>query len=209
MTEYEKMLAGMVYDVLDTEVAAEVKRSRQLCLDYNRTNQDEEQKRTEILKELLPNASFDGYFLMELPIAIDFAKDLKIGRNFYSNTNLTVVGSAPITIGDDVFIGPNVTIASGVHALVAEERIIRAYEDGVYHDYEYGKPITIGSRVWIASNVVICAGVHIGDDTVIGAGSVVTQDIPAGVIAFGTPCRVHRKVTQADSMYRKALRQSE
>jgi len=103
-------------------------------------------------------------------------------------------------------VGPYCTLATGIHSLIAGERRITVDEDGTAHDFEYGKPIRIGNDVWIASNVTVCGGVSIGSGSVIGAGSVVTKDIPEGVLAAGNPCRVIRKLTEEDSIYRKAKR---
>ena len=111
-----------------------------------------------------------------------------------------------VEIGDNVFIGPHCSLATGIHALIGEERRISVDENGKAHDYEYGKPIKIENDVWIATNVTVCAGVTIGEGAVIGAGSVVTKDIPAGVLAYGNPCKVIRKITKEDSIFLKAKR---
>lgn len=206
MTEAERMHAGMIYDALDKELGEEVTRTRQLCMEYNRTDLHEEEKRNLILNDIFHVKEREGYFSIEPPVIIDNGKEVKIGKNFYANSYLTILGGCWVEIGENVFIGPHCTIATGIHSLVAEERRIKPDKDGVYHDYEYGKPIKIGNNVWIASNVTICGGVTIGDGTVVGAGSVVTKDIPQGVIAFGNPCVVQRKITEEDSMYLKAKR---
>jgi maltose O-acetyltransferase len=107
-----------------------------------------------------------------------------------------------VTIGDNVLIGPNVTIATPMHPLVPEERNVREREDGSLYNLEYAKPITIEQNCWLAANVVVCGGVTIGEGSVIGAGSVVTRDIPPHSIAAGNPCRVIRQVTDDDRMER-------
>ncbi len=205
MTEYMKMRQGMIYDCFDKEIGAEQARSHRLCDEYNSTQYDEGEKRTEILKKLFEKDSFEGYLVMEKPIFIDNAKEIKIGANFYSNVYFSFVAGGCAEIGDNVFIGPFCTLATGIHSLIAEERRISEDENGA-HDYEYGRNIKIGNDVWIASNVTICGGVSISDGSVIGAGSVVTKDIPSGVLAAGNPCRVIRKITEKDSMYLKAKR---
>lgn len=108
--------------------------------------------------------------------------------------------SFDIYIGDDVFFGPNCMIATPMHPLLPEERALRPNEDGVLYDQEYAKPITVGNGCWICSNVIICGGVTIGEGCVIGAGSVVTRDVPPYSIAAGNPCKVIRKITEADSI---------
>ena len=204
MTELEKMYSGMIYDSEDEELGAELKRSHRLCDEYNALGVDDEKKKQEILKELFGTDAFGDYRFMEKPIYIDNGRDIKIGKNFYSNIHFHFSGGNTAMIGDHVFIGPYCTLATGNHALIAEERRIKVDHNGVRHNYEYGKPIKIGNDVWIASNVTICGGFTIGDGSVIGAGSVVTKDIPAGVIAFGNPCTVQREITEADSIYRRA-----
>ena len=203
MTEYEKMHNGKIYDCLDKEIGKIQKCSHYLCQQYNKLSVYEEIEKKEILKKLFPNDDFGNYRSMETPIFIDNYKEITIGKNFYSNIHFTFIGGNSVTIGDNVFIGPYCTLATGIHSLLANERRISKDEKGSLHDFEYGKPIKIGNDVWIASNVTICGGVSIGNNSVIGAGSVVTKDIPEGVLAFGNPCKVIRKITAEDSMYLK------
>lgn len=115
------------------------------------------------------------------------------------NYNCTLLDISPITLEDGVWLGANVTIATPCHPFLADERINQNYPDG-YHDLEYSKPVTIKKNAWIASNVTICGGVTIGENTVIGAGSVVTRDIPANCIAVGTPAKVLRYLDEEDRM---------
>ena len=114
-----------------------------------------------------------------------------------------MLDSCPVTIGNDVFFGPNCSILTPIHPFLAEERKIRFKPDGTPYDLEYAAPITVKDGCWIAGNVTICGGVTIGEGSVIGAGSVVTRDIPAGVFAAGDPCRVIRKITEGDTIYQK------
>ena len=206
MTEYEKMHNGMIYDCLTEELGAVQKHSHRLCEQYNKLGVDAEDEKKEKLREIFPNDDFGAYRSMETPIFIDNCKEIKIGKNFYSNIHFSFIGGNRVDIGDNVFIGPYCTLATGIHSLIANESRITVDENGVAHDFEYGRPITIGNDVWIASNVTICGGVTIGKDSVIGAGSVVTKDIPAGVLAAGNPCKVIRKITEKDSMYLRAKR---
>lgn len=198
MTEREKMIAGMIFDVSGSDMPRERKRSHQLCNEYNRTNEDEEEKRLEILDQLL--GAHGAHYWMEPDIRLDFGANITLGENFYSNYNLTILDNAPVTIGNDVLIGPCVTIATAIHPLVAEERRIHFKEDGTIYNLEYAKPVTIGNDVWIAAGVTIAGGVTIGDGAVIGCGSVVVRDIPAGYLAVGNPCRPIRKITDQDRM---------
>ena len=207
MTEYEKMHNGMIYDCLTEELGNVQKNSHRFCDEYNLLGVDDDVKKQEILKELFPNDDFGMFRAMEKPIFIDNMKEITIGKNFYSNIHFSFIGGCTVEIGDNVFVGPYCTLATGIHSLIAEERRISVDNDGKLHDFEYGKPIKIGNDVWIASNVTVCGGVTIGDRSVIGAGSVVTKDIPSGVLAAGNPCRVIREITEKDSMYFKAKRE--
>lgn len=207
MTEYEKMHNGMIYDCLTEELGNVQKNSHCFCDEYNLLGVDDDDRKQAILKELFPNDDFGMFRAMEKPIFIDNMKEITIGKNFYSNIHFSFIGGCTVEIGDNVFVGPYCTLATGIHSLIAEERRISVDNDGKLHDFEYGKPIKIGNDVWIASNVTVCGGVTIGDSSVIGAGSVVTKDIPSGVLAAGNPCRVIREITEKDSMYFKAKRE--
>lgn len=201
MTETEKMLAGMIYDTSDKELAARRTLAHRLSKDYNDTYEDEEEKRAEIIGRLLPNIGKCTYF--QGPIQFDFGCYTTFGDNCFANFNFTVLDCCPITIGNDVFFGPNCMLAAPIHPLISEERKMRFKPDGTAYDLEYAAPITIGDGCWLASNVTVCGGVTIGKNCVIGAGSVVTRDIPDNSFAAGAPCKVIRKITENDSIYNK------
>lgn len=198
MTEKEKMLRGKIYDTSDEELVALRVRAHKLSQQYNATFEDQDELRKKILNELIPNRK-NGAFLQG-PIYFDYGVFTELGENFYANFNFTVLDVCPVKIGDNVFFGPNCTVAAPIHPLVWQDRNIRFKPDGTPFDYEYGKSVTIGSNCWIASNVVISGGVTIGDGCVIGAGSVVTRDIPPNSLAVGCPCRVIRKITENDRL---------
>ncbi len=126
------------------------------------------------------------------PFHCDYGFNIKVGDNFFANYNFTVLDVAEVTIGDNVFVAPNVSIYTAGHPIHPKARNSM---------YEYGISVTIGSDCWLGGNVVICPGVTIGSGTVIGAGSVVTHDIPANVVAAGNPCRVIREITDEDIKY--------
>lgn len=201
MTELEKMLAGKIYDGSQKDIYKLRLTAHKLCKDYNDTYEDQTKKRAKILKKLLPNIGEGTY--IQGPIQFDYGVFTTMGKRCYVNFNWTVLDVCPVTIGDDVFIGPNCAIMTPVHPLLPHERNIKTRVDGGAYDDEYAKPIKIGSNCWLASNVTVCAGVTIGEGCVIGAGSVVTRDIPSGVFAAGNPCRVIRKITEGDSIYLK------
>lgn len=198
MTEKEKMLAGKIYNPSDKELAALRLQAHKLSKMYNDTFEDEEEKREQILKELVPNRK-KGAFLQG-PVQFDYGVFTSIGKNFYANFNFTVLDCCPVKIGDNVMIGPNVSIMTPVHPLRYQDRNLKEKADGTLYDDEYAKPITIGNNCWIASCVTVTGGVTIGDGCVIGAGSVVTRDIPANSFAAGNPCRVIREITEADAI---------
>lgn len=203
MTEREKMIAGKLYNPTDPELMALRKKVRQVCKDYNNSNEDDDKLRYDLLDSVLKSHKKDFYF--EPNIRFDYGCNTSLGENFFANYNCTILDVCPVNIGDNVMFGANVTIATPVHPFLASERAIQQYPDG-YYDLEYAKPITIKDNVWIACNVVVNGGVTIGENSIIGSGSVVTRDIPPNVIAVGNPCRVLRPITEQDSVkYKKEL----
>ena len=188
MTEKERMLSGKLYKAQDKELAQMYDKSRILQHRFNNSLDREERKH--ILKELLGKTGTNYY--MEPPIYFDYGSNIYLGENFYANFDLLILDVNKVTIGDNVMIGPRVSILTAGHPIVKEIR-----NTGL----EFGYPITIGNDVWIGGNVTINPGVTIGDNVVIGSGSVVTKDIPSGVVACGNPCKVLRKITKEDLDY--------
>lgn len=198
MTEKEKMLAGMLYDPVDEELLALRQRAHALSKRYNDTLETQAEEREAILDQLLPNRERNVY--LQGPVQFDYGCFTSVGENTYVNFNFTCLDCAPVRIGANVFVGPNVSLLTPVHPMRWQERNSYLRADGVMTDREYAKPITIGDNCWIAGNVTICGGVTIGSGSVIGAGSVVTRDVPAGVFAAGNPCRVIREIQETDRM---------
>ena len=201
-TQLERMLAGKLYDPSDAELAELRLKAHKLSRRYNNTDEDETELRGEILAELTPNAQ-SGLFLQG-PVYFDYGIFTRFGKNCYANFNFTVLDCCPVTIGDDVFFGPNCSLLTPMHAMLPAERNIRFRPDGSMYDLEYAKPIVIGNNCWLGGNVIVCGGVTIGYGSVIGAGSVITRDIPPGHLAVGNPCRVIRRITPADSVELKS-----
>ena len=196
-SEKEKMISGEIYDAYDEELCQLRDRCRKLVTQLNGLDIAEQEERQKLLSELLGKTGKNPFMLNT---QFDYGFNTCIGDEFSANFNFVVLDCGPVRIGDHVLIGPNVTIATPVHPLVAQERNFQVDKEGRRHLYEYAKPITIGNNVWIASNVVITGGVTIGDNCVIGAGSVVTKDIPANSLAVGSPCHVMREITEKDRM---------
>ena len=196
--EEERIMKGILFCPGDPELRAIKLKTHKLNVDYNKTYEDETEKRAEILKEILGEMG-EGSFIQG-PIAFHYGKHTKIGKRFFGNFNLTVQDDAMVTIGDDCNFGPNVTIVTPCHPMLPDERNLMMCGDGVKRRLCYAKPVTIGNRCWFGANVVVCPGVTVGDDCVIGAGSVVTRDIPPRTFAAGNPCRVIRELTEQDSM---------
>jgi maltose O-acetyltransferase len=187
ITEKEKMLAGELYDALDKQLSDERLKARLLIKELNDTREDQTQKRGHILKELLPNAG-NGLWLQP-PFYCDYGYNIHLGEKVFFNFNCVVLDVAKVTIGSRSLLGPNVQIYTATHPINYEERAT---------GLEFASPISIGEDVWIGGSVVICPGVSIGDRSVIGAGSVVTRNIPSDVFAAGNPCRVIRKLNPED-----------
>lgn len=171
-------------------------RAHSLCRKYNSLDEWDSERQT-ILRELL--GSCGEQVAMQGPIQFNYGCNTHIGSCFFSNFHFTVLDDGPVTIGDHVMIGPNVSIMASSHPLLYKEREAFTYPDGHVSMSEYAPPIHIGNHVWIACGSIICGGVTIGDGAVIGAGSVVTRDIPAGWLACGVPCKPIRPITEKDS----------
>ena len=181
-TEKEKMLAGEPYDPLDPQLEAERCKARDLCSRLNGSAEDQKLERSLILAELLGDAT-DAW--IQPPFYCDYGTNISLGHKVFFNFNCIVLDVARVEIGNHVFFGPAVQIYTATHPIDPVER--RAGLEG-------GRPIVIGDDVWVGGGAIICPGVTIGARSIIGAGSVVTRDIPADVVAAGNPCRVVRQL---------------
>jgi len=178
MTEKEKAKNGELYNPMyDKELIQERFNVKDLCFKYNNTLPSNFKERNAILKQIL--TTVDDTTLIEQPFICDYGYNICFGKNFYANHNLVILDTTTVKFGDNVFIGPN----CGFYT--AGQR-----NSGL----EYAKPITVGNNVWFGGNVIVLPGVTIGDNTIIGAGSVVTKDIPSNVIAVGNPCKVIKSI---------------
>lgn len=205
MSLEQQMKDGLLYrefghkDEKDKEyekvIEAQRVRAKELCFIYNQTNPSDNKKKEELLKEMF--GSLGEMPWVESPVHLSYGCNTHIGNNFYANFNMVIVDDIDVYIGDHVMFAPNVTISATGHPVWGEFR-----RDGT----QFSLPVHIGNDVWIGSNVVVLPGVTIGNNVVIGAGSVVTHDIPDNVVAVGVPCKVLREITDEDKeYYRKGM----
>jgi maltose O-acetyltransferase len=183
-TERDKMLAGDFYDPFDPELVAGRKQARDLCWQLNATQEADQQLRRDILTQLFGQGGDTVW--MQPPFYCDYGTNILLGDRVFFNFNCVVLDICTVRIGDFTLFGPSVQIYGATHPMNADQRRL----------HESGKPIEIGSDVWVGGGAIICPGVRIGSRSVIGAGSVVTRDIPPGVFAVGNPCRVLREINE-------------
>lgn len=189
--QIERMRTGRIYVEDSEELSALQAECINRVDDYNETRPSEKEKRKKLLKDNFAEIGENCY--IEPPYHANWGgRHVHIKDHFYANFNLTLVDDVEIFIGDHVMFGPNVTLCTATHPISPKYRLRVA---------QYNKPIHIGNNVWIGANTVVLPGVTIGDNTVIGANSLVTKDIPANVVAYGSPCKVQREITEEDDSY--------
>ena len=187
MTEREKMLAGLLYNAGDPELAGARRRAHRLAAQINRLEGEDPETLAPLFRELLGRTG--ERLVIEPPFRCDYGRNIVVGEDFYANFDCVLLDVCPITLGDRVMLGPGVRLYTAYHPTDAAGRAAGR---------EMGAPITVGNDVWIGGSAILLPGVTIGDRTVIGAGSVVTRDLPADVLAAGNPCRVLRPSGAAD-----------
>lgn len=183
MTEKEKMLQGLVYQATDPQLIHELNEVKDLCWEYNNLRPTLLGERNALLQKILGRADADTF--INQPFYCDYGKHIRVGKRFFANFSFTVLDEAYVTIGDDCFIGPNVSIYTACHSTDPTERNTRQ---------EWARPVSIGHNCWIGGSVTILPGVTIGDNVTIGAGSVVVHDIPSNSIAVGNPASVVKQL---------------
>ena len=191
MTERERMIAGKLYNPADAEIMQEQTGCAHFLKEYNALGQGDEARMKELMQQMFAEVG-EGCYIQPPFYANWSGKHVHLGRNVYANFNLTLVDDADIYIGDMTMIAPNVTITTATHPILPSLR-----EKAL----QYNVDVHIGKNVWIGAGVIILPGVTIGDNSGIGAGSVVTKDIPANVVAVGVPCRVMRPIGERDEIY--------
>lgn len=182
--ERQKMLSGEMYDPLDPGLVAARQHARDLCRALNASGEAQQEERRRILVELFGTGGDTVW--MQPPFFCDYGSNIELGERVFFNFNCVVLDVCPVRIGDFSLFGPAVQIYTPMHPFNAEQR----------RREEFGKPVEIGSDVWVGGGAIILPGVRIGSRSVIGAGSVVTRDVPDGVFAAGNPCRVIREITE-------------
>lgn len=195
MTARERMDAGLWYDANnDPELLEERLRAKDLCFELSSTRPSDTARAAELLAKILPNAAADAEILA--PLQVDYGTNCFIGEGTFINHGAYFMDGARITIGSHCYIGPSCGFYTACHAKLPRDR---------NRGFELAKPITVGNDVWFGGNVVVCPGASIGDGSIIGAGSVVTRDVPAGCVAAGNPCKVIRQLTEADGLTNEEL----
>ena len=184
------MLSGLPYNAFEEELENEPRRAAELLYEYNMLPPGNSPKRKEILEQVL--GSCGEQFVLEAPFRCDYGYNIHLGENFFANYNLVILDCARVSIGKNALIGPDVGIYTAGHPVHPVPRS---------RDLEFALPITIGDNVWIGGKVLINPGISIGDNAVVGSGSVVTRDIPSNVIALGNPCKVLREIKEKDREY--------
>ena len=189
MTEWEKGQLGYLYNANhDRDIYQALMRCADLCWEFNRCRPSDTARQRELLGNII--GRIQGEAIVTPPFYCDYGSNIVLGDHFYANHNCVILDGAKVTFGSYVFIGPNCVFATAGHPLDSCQR-----NQGL----EFARPITVGDNVWFGAGVIVLPGVTIGSDSVIAAGSVVSRDIPSGVIAAGNPCRVLREITAADA----------
>lgn len=191
MNQKERMLANLPYKSWMDGLSEERFENKKKIYKYNNLPTEAVEEKNVLLREIL-GKTCEGYLNIEAPFYCDYGYNIEVGTNFFANYNFIVLDVGKVKIGDNVMMGPNVAIYTAGHPLHPESR---------NSGYEYGIDVTIGNNVWIGGNACVMPGVKIGNNAVIGAGSVVTKDIPDNMLAVGNPCKPIREITEADRDY--------
>lgn len=198
MKEIEKMINGRLYNPADPELDAYHLQRTALCQQLNQTPLLDQAKVTQLKEALISSAKGKNLGLF-LPFYCEYGSNIHVGKECFINYHCTFLDVAPITLGDGVWLGSGVTIATPSHPFLPKERLAAHYPDG-YHDLEYAKPVTIEKNCWICANATITGGVTIGEGSIVAAGAVVTKDVPANSLVAGVPARVIRQLDEKDRM---------
>ena len=195
------MLQGKIYDSMEEDLYKRRLEASELCIKYNNLP-EAHPERAKLLKKIFPHS--DSSLFVRGPVFVDYGENTSFGKNVYFNFNLVILDVCPVKIGNNCFFGPNISILTPLHSLVAKEReLYFDKEKGYITDMEYAKPIIIGNDCWFGGNVTILPGVTIHDNVVVGAGSVVTHDLESGAVYAGNPAKKIKNISEKDSIFFK------
>ena len=198
ISDWDRMVAGKLYNSWSKDIEKQHAAGLTRCDRFNRIPAWMAKAKERALWKLIPSAKGSGLAVFA-PLYCEYGVNIHVGRGCFVNYGCTFLDVSPITLGDGVWLGANVTLATPNHPFLAEERLAAEYPDG-FHDLEYSSPITIEDGCWICSCATICGGVTIGKNSIVAAGAVVTRDVPPGSIVAGVPARVIRKIDERDRM---------
>lgn len=208
INDWDRMVAGKLYNSASRDIEKQHMRGLVGCDRFNRIPVWRKKAKQRALERLIPSA-VGNYLAVFAPFHCEYGVNIHVGKECFFNYNCTFLDVAPITLGNGVWLGANVTLATPMHPFLAEERLNANYPDG-YHDLEYASPITIGDGCWICTGATICGGVTIGENSIVAAGAVVLRDVPANSIVAGVPARVLRQIDEKDAIHvRQAYEKNE
>ena len=196
ISEWERMIKGRFYNPSDKDIEKRHREGMCRCDRFNKISLRRKKAKQRALERLIPSAKGKD-FAVFAPFHCEYGVNIAVGHGCFVNYNCTFLDVSPITLGNGVWIGANVTLATPNHPFIAKERLVAEYPDGT-HDLEYSEPITIKDGCWICSGVTVCGGVTIGENSIVAAGAVVTRDVPPNSIAAGVPARVIREIDDGD-----------
>lgn len=199
ISEWARMVSGRLYTSSDKEIEKRHRAGMRRCDRFNRIALRRTKAKQRALERLIPSAKGRN-FRAFAPFYCEYGVNIRVGRNCFINYNCVFLDVAPITLGDNVLIGPNVTLATPSHPFIAEERAYTDYPNGG-HELEYAEPITLEDHCWLCSGATVCGGVTVGAGSIVAAGAVVTRDIPPGCLAAGVPAKVVRQLDERDRLH--------
>ena len=197
-TEWERMISGKLYNPLNSEIDKKHTRGMRRCDRFNRIPLWRTVTKKHALQKLIPSSKGKDFTVFS-PFYCEYGQNISVGFGCFVNYNCTFLDVSPIALGDNVWIGANVTLATPMHPYLFNERIFNDYPDG-NHDLEYSRPITIKKNCWICSSATVVGGVTIGENSIVAAGAVVTKDVPPDSIVAGVPAKVIRSLDEQDRM---------